>query len=178
MTWDLGYLGTYSRDRQLGLETRLIEPSRRWPAGRFVVAGPQFPPSIEWPANVERIIHLPPTRHAHFYSSQRFTLNLTRSAMVRAGYSPSVRLFEAAACGTPIISDAWDGLSDFLEPDEEILISSSAAETIAYLQDIPREEAVQIGARARARVLSAHTAVHRACELESYVAELRQRRVA
>ncbi len=178
MTWDLGYLGTYSRDRQLGLETRLIEPSRRWPAGRFVVAGPQFPPSIEWPANVERIIHLPPTRHALFYSSQRFTLNLTRSAMVRAGYSPSVRLFEAAACGTPIISDAWDGLSDFLEPDEEILISSSAAETIAYLQEIPREEAVQIGARARARVLGGHTAVHRACELESYVAELRQRRVA
>jgi spore maturation protein CgeB len=98
--------------------------------------------------------------------------------MVRAGYSPSVRLFEAAACGTPIITDPWDGLSDFLEPGEEILISTSAADTLSYLRDLPREEARQIGARARARVLRAHTSEHRACELESYVTELRRQRVA
>jgi spore maturation protein CgeB len=176
--WDLGYLGTYSRDRQLGLETRLLDAARLWPGGRFVVAGPQFPEDIAWPANVERIVHLPPAIHANFYSSQRFTLNLTRSAMVRAGYSPSVRLFEAAACGTPIISDPWDGLSEFFRPGEEILISASAADTLSYLRDLPRETARQIAAKARARVLTSHTSEHRALELESYVAELRRRRVA
>jgi spore maturation protein CgeB len=178
LAWDLGYLGTYSRDRQRGLETRLLDAARVWPEGRFVVAGPQFPDHISWPSNVERIVHLPPAIHANFYSSQRFTLNLTRSAMVRAGYSPSVRLFEAAACGTAIISDPWDGLSEFFTPGEEILISSSADDTLSYLRDLPREAARQIGARARARVLASHTSEHRARELESYVTELRRRQVA
>ena len=178
IAWDLGYLGTYSRDRQRGLETRLLDAARAWPEGRFVVAGPQFPDDISWPANVERIVHLPPAIHANFYSSQRFTLNLTRSAMVRAGYSPSVRLFEAAACGTPIISDPWDGLSEFFKLGEEILISSSAADTLSYLRDLPREAAREIGARARARVLTSHTSDHRASELESYVTELRRQQVA
>jgi spore maturation protein CgeB len=124
--WDFGYLGTYSRDRQLGLETRLLESARRWPSGRFVVAGPQFPEEILWPANVERIIHLAPAEHPRFYNAQRFTLNLTRSAMVRAGYSPSVRLFEAAACATPIISDSWNGS---IQPDAgRMYYANSAAE--------------------------------------------------
>jgi spore maturation protein CgeB len=178
VSWDLGYLGTYSRDRQRGLELRLLDAARAWPDGKFVVAGPQFPEDIAWPGNVERIVHLPPDSHAKFYNSQRFTLNLTRSAMVRAGHSPSVRLFEAAACGTPIISDPWDGLSEFFTPGEEILISASASETLSFLRDLPCDAARQIAARARARVLAAHTCDHRACELESYVTELRRQRVA
>ena len=177
-SWDLGYLGTYSRDRQRALEVRLLEAARAWPEGRFVVAGPQFPEDISWPGNVQRIVHLPPAVHAEFYSSQRFTLNLTRSAMVRTGYSPSVRLFEAAACGTPIISDPWDGLSEFFRLGDEILISESADDTLSYLWDLPPEAASKIGARARARVLSSHTSEHRARELESYVSELRRLRVA
>jgi spore maturation protein CgeB len=176
--WDLGYLGTYSDDRQPGLEIRLLEPARRWSAGRFVVAGAQFPTSLRWPPNVDRIVHLSPPEHARFYAAQRFTLNLTRSAMVRAGYSPSVRLFEAAACGTPIISDWWEGLADVFLPGEEILMAASASETLAYLHEMSTETARQVGARARARVLGAHTSAHRALELESYVAELRQRCVA
>jgi spore maturation protein CgeB len=176
--WDLGYLGTYSRDRQLGLETRLLEPAREWPAGRFVVAGPQFPEEILWPSNVERIIHLAPAEHPRFYNAQRFTLNLTRSAMVRAGYSPSVRLFEAAACATPIISDPWDGLDEFFKAGEEILIARSAEETLSYVRSVGAETAAAIGARARARVLASHTARHRACELESYVAAGRSERTS
>jgi spore maturation protein CgeB len=178
VVWDLGYLGTYSRDRQLGLETRLLEPARLWPAGRFVVAGPQFPEEILWPANVERIIHLAPAEHPRFYNAQRFTLNLTRSAMVRAGYSPSVRLFEAAACATPIISDPWSGLHEFFTAGDEILITTSAEQTLTYLRTLGRDAAAAIGARARARVLSAHTAKHRACELESYVAAHRSDRAS
>jgi spore maturation protein CgeB len=178
VVWDLGYLGTYSRDRQLGLETRLLEPARQWPSGRFVVAGPQFPEEILWPPNVERIVHLSPSEHPWFYNAQRFTLNLTRSAMVRAGYSPSVRLFEAAACATPIISDSWNGLEQFFEADKEILITTSAEETLSHLRTLGPDAAAAIGARARARVLASHTAKHRACELESYVAALRADRAA
>src|SRR5207248_3653030 len=103
-------------------------PARRWSDGSFVVAGSKFPNAIRWPANVERIDHLSPPLHARFYSAQRFTLNLTRTAMVSAGYSPSVRLFEAAACATPIISDWWEGIREFFEPDRDILISQAAAD--------------------------------------------------
>src|SRR5581483_8750947 len=123
--WLLGYMGTYSPDRQRALEAILLDPARRLPEAGFAVAGPQYPAGISWPGNVERIEHLPPAAHRAFYNAQKFTLNITRADMVRAGYSPSVRLFEAAACGTPIISDDWRGLETFFTPGEEILVSNS-----------------------------------------------------
>ncbi|HET7896818.1 MAG TPA: glycosyltransferase, partial [Flavisolibacter sp.] len=139
--------------------------------GRFVVAGPQYPASIEWPQNVQRIEHLPPSEHRRFYNSQRFTLNITRADMIKAGYAPSVRLFEAAACGTPIISDYWDGICSIFETGTEILIAKSAADTLRYLSEISEEERKAIGERARKKVLSQHTAEHRATELENYYKE-------
>jgi len=173
LRWDLGYLGTYSEDRQPPLDRLLLEAARRWPEGEFVVAGPQYPETIFWPANVQRIQHLPPGEHREFYNRQRFTLNVTRADMIRAGYSPSVRLFEAAACGVPIISDSWDGLETFFVPGREILISRSAEETLSYLRNLPEEERCAIGERARRRVLTAHTAARRAEELEGYLHEIR-----
>ncbi|MBW3600084.1 MAG: glycosyltransferase, partial [Planctomycetes bacterium] len=167
--WDLGYLGTYSEDRQPTLDRLLLEPARRMPQGSFVVAGPQYPASIEWPANVERLDHVPPDRHPAFYAGQRFTLNVTRGEMIVAGYSPSIRLFEAAACGSPIISDIWEGLETFFALGEEILIAASPEQTLRYLTEIPEEERRRIGGRARARVLEHHTAAHRVRELEQYV---------
>jgi spore maturation protein CgeB len=166
--WDLGYLGTYSDDRQPALDRLMLEPARRWPAGRFVVAGPQYPSSIPWPANVQRIEHLPPQQHRGFYNAQSFTLNITRADMVRAGYSPSVRLFEAAACGVPIISDWRDGLDTFFEPGDQILIAHTPDDTLRFLRDIAPAQRYQIGSRARQRVISAHTAAHRARQLEQY----------
>lgn len=118
LTWDLGYLGTFSPDRQPTLERLLFEPARKLPEMRFVVAGPQYPDNTDWPANVQHIEHLPPSEHASFYSRQRFTLNVTRADMIAAGWSPSVRLFEAAACRTAIISDHWPGIETFSRPDE------------------------------------------------------------
>lgn len=170
--WDLGYLGTYSPDRQPVLNNLMLECARKWNNGRFVTAGPQYPQGIKWPDNVERIDHIPPSEHRVFYNSQRFTLNVTRAEMARVGYCPSVRLFEAAACGIPIISDRWDGLDTIFEPDSEILISRSPFDTLRYLQEMSDEERCAIGERARARVLAEHTADHRAEELESYVMEL------
>ena len=171
LQWHLGYLGTYSPDRQPALNLRLVEPARKWSGGRFVVAGPQFPEELQWPSNVDRIEHLSPPDHPSFYCAQRFTLNVTRSAMVDAGYSPSVRLFEAAACGTPIISDEWTGLGEFFAPGVEILVTRSADETLEYVRDLPDADREAIAARARQRVLSAHTAAHRASELEQHLAD-------
>ncbi|HYK20857.1 MAG TPA: glycosyltransferase [Pyrinomonadaceae bacterium] len=172
--WDLGYMGTYSVDRQPPLNELLIEPARRSRKLRCVVVGPLYPTELEWPANVERIEHLAPSGHRPFYSSQRFTLNLTRADMRAAGYSPSVRIFEAAACGTPIISDYWPGLETFFELDKEILTASSAGEVLHYLSEIDEDQRRAIGERARVRVLASHTSEQRAIELEGYVAEVRQ----
>jgi spore maturation protein CgeB len=167
--WDLGYLGTYSPDRQPALESLLLEPARRWTQGRFVVAGPLYPSPRAWPANVQRIEHLPPAEHRAFYSAQRFTLNITRADMVRAGYSPSIRLFEAAACATPIISDYWPGLETLFTPGEEILIVDAPEEAVYYLRELPESDLVALGRRARSRVLAEHTTAHRAAELEAYI---------
>jgi spore maturation protein CgeB len=167
---DLGYLGTYSEDRQPILDRLMLEAARRFPEGRFLVAGPQYPDTLVWPPNVSRVTHLSPEHHRHFYNTLRYTLNITRRDMVAAGYSPSVRLFEAAACGTPIISDTWKGLDRFFMPGAEILLSRNANQTIAYLRDIPEAGRRDIGLRARARVLGAHTAAHRAVEFEEAIA--------
>jgi spore maturation protein CgeB len=169
--WDLGYLGTYSNDRQPSLTQLMLQPARNLRNQRFVVAGPQYPDDIAWPANVERITHLPPREHRGFYNAQRYTLNLTRADMIRAGWSPSVRLFEAAACATPIISDWWDGIDAFFEPGFEILIARSARDTAEYLHDVSDDDRKALGARARARVMARHTAAHRAEEFEQYARE-------
>jgi spore maturation protein CgeB len=173
--WDLGYMGTYSDDRQPGLRALMLQPARMWVEGRFAVAGPQYPKSIRWPRNVHRIEHLPPSRHRRFYNAQRFTLNLTRADMVAAGFSPSVRLFEAAACGTPIVSDYWEGIETLFEPGREILIARSPEDVLGWVRDLPESERLALGERALSRVLSEHTAAHRAAELESYALEVLSR---
>lgn len=165
---DLGYMGTYSDDRQPALEQLLLAPARHWRPGRFMVAGPQYPGHLRWPANVRRIEHLGPAEHLRFYAQQRFTLNLTRADMIAAGWSPSVRLFEAAACGTPIISDAWDGLETLFEPGREILIARSGEDVLRWLREMPETRRRSIGEAARWRVLREHTAGHRAQSLERY----------
>jgi spore maturation protein CgeB len=172
LAWDLGYMGTYSVDRQRSVDELLLQPARQCPGARFIVAGPQYPANIAWPANVEHRPHLPPAQHREFYNRQRFTLNITRADMIQAGWSPSVRLFEAAACGTPIISDRWAGLDSLFAPGREILLASRADQVRAVLRDFGEEERLELAARARARILAEHTAAHRAEQLEGYALEL------
>lgn len=167
--WDLSYLGTYSDDRQPALQRLLLEPARRLPQMKFCVAGPQYPDAIDWPANVERIEHLPPAEHPRFYAASRYTLNVTRADMIAAGWSPSVRLFEAAACASPVISDSWNGLDSLFEPGREIILAQSSEDVIGRLQS--KADPSAIGRAARDRVLAGHTAAHRACELESHIEE-------
>lgn len=163
---DLSYMGTYAPDRQPKIEELLCRPARLLPGRNFIVAGPQYPKSVKWPKNVRRITHLNPRWHARFYSSSRLTLNVTRRDMVLAGYSPSVRLFEAAACAATIVSDSWPGLDTFFTPGEEILLPVSAADVTRYIADTDDTELRRIGARAQQRVLSEHTSEARACQFE------------
>lgn len=170
--WDLGYLGGYSAESQSGLEALMLAPARALRARRFVVAGAQYPEGMSWPANVAHIQHVAPGRHPVFYGAQRFTLNLTRAAMREAGWSPSVRLFQAAACGTAIISDYWPGLEDYFTPEREILIARSADDVLRALIETGIETRLALAARARQRVMREHTAAQRIDLLERELYEL------
>ncbi|HEY0970189.1 MAG TPA: glycosyltransferase [Gemmatimonadales bacterium] len=173
--WELGYMGTYSNDRQPTVDALLVEPARALPERRFIVAGPMYPDTIRWPGNVERVVHLPPREHRDFYNGQRWTLNVTRADMIAAGWSPSVRLFEAAACATPIISDRWAGIETLFEPGSEIVLADVSADVLRALRETQEDERRRIGERARERVLAEHTAAHRAEQLEAYALELLSR---
>jgi spore maturation protein CgeB len=166
---ELAYMGTYAPDRQPVVERFLIDVARRLPGSRFLVAGPQYPPEIRWPPNVELIPHLPPSRHAAFYSSARWQLNATRADMIEAGWSPSVRLFEAGAVGATILSDRWAGLEALFRPGREILLPATTEEVVDLLTATPEEERLAIGAAMRRRILAEHTSSRRAAELEGYL---------
>jgi spore maturation protein CgeB len=166
---DLSYLGTYAADRQAKLTRFISGTAALLPESRFLVAGPQYPSEVAWGPNVDRIIHVSPSDHPAFYSSSRFTLNLTRADMVAAGYSPSVRLFEASACGAAILSDGWDGLDEFLTPGEEVLLPHDEYEAASILKYCSEQERTRLGQRARERILSEHTACHRAVQFENVV---------
>jgi spore maturation protein CgeB len=166
--WDMAYLGTYAPDRQPKVDRLFLDVARQFPSRRFAIAGPQYPESIQWPGNVEHIDHLPATDHRRFYNSQAFTLNLTRRDMVKAGYSPSVRLFEAAACGVPILTDAWPGLERFFQLRSEVLPVRDTADVISHFK-MPDERRLQIGENARRRTLRFHTAAVRAQQFEEYL---------
>jgi spore maturation protein CgeB len=161
----LGYMGTYAADRQPRLEALLIDTARQRPADRFMIAGPQYPP-MDLPSNVAHTLHLYPREHPSFYSSNIATLNLTRDAMRRYGWSPASRLFEAAACGACIISDRWAGLDNLLEPDTEVLLADTRDDVEAHLNALTPERRTAIGDAARERVLREHTFARRAEQVE------------
>jgi spore maturation protein CgeB len=161
---DLSYLGTYSQDRQDGLRKLLLEPAAKLSDKKFVIAGAMYPEVNRWPPNVRYYEHIAPPEHPAFYSSSLLTLNVTRTSMAETGYCPSGRLFEAAACGTCVLSDWWDGLDLFFEPGEEILIATSESGAVDSIST-DASALSAIGSKARARVLDCHTADIRARRL-------------
>ena len=168
---DLSYIGTYAADRQAALEELLLRPARLRPGHRFVIAGSQYPADFPWEPNIFYVSHLPPADHPSFYCSSALTLNITRGPMATMGYCPSGRLFEAAACGTPILTDRWEGLDAFFEPGREILVASSTADALRAL-DMRGGELAAIGRAARERTLACHTAQVRAAELETVLEQV------
>jgi spore maturation protein CgeB len=168
----LSYLGTYAADRQAALQDLLIEPARLRPERTFLIGGAQYPADFPWTDNIRFVRHMPPSEHAAFFSSSRLTLSVTRRAMAQNGHCPSGRLFEAAACGTPVLSDWWEGLDAFLAPGHEILVARSTQEALAAL-DLEDAQLARIARDARDRVLAEHTSDHRAAELERLLEDAR-----
>jgi spore maturation protein CgeB len=161
---DLSYLGTYSPDRQAGLKALFVAPARRRPQRRFLIGGAQYPQDFPWSPNVYFVRHLPPSEHPAFFCSSRLTLNVTRAAMAEMGWCPSGRLFEAAACGTPVLTDCWEGLDHFFTPGTEVIAACRGDDALAAL-DCDDAELARIGRAARDRTLSEHTSERRADEL-------------
>lgn len=168
---DLSYLGTYAADRQLMLEELFVEPARRLPEMRFVIGGAQYPDSFPWTANTYFVRHMPPPEHPAFFCSSRLTLNVTRRSMASYGHCPSGRLFEAAACGVPVVSDAWEGLESFFVPGEEILLAERADDVLEALR-MDADNLARVARRARERTLEEHSAEARAAYLEQVCASL------
>jgi spore maturation protein CgeB len=160
------YLGTYAADRQDMLERLFLEPARRMPERRFLLGGSLYPDDMvrAWPANVAYRAHVPPPEHPAFYGAAGLTISVTRAAMARMGYCPSGRLFEAAACSVPVLSDWWEGLEQFFEPGREIFVGRSTEEALEALRR-PASDLARIGSAARQRVLAEHSAEARAREL-------------
>jgi spore maturation protein CgeB len=170
---DLSYLGTYAADRQAALERLFVEPARLRPERRFLIGGAQYPQDFPWTDNIFFVRHMPPHEHPAFFSSGRLTLNVTREAMAAMGWCPSGRLFEAAACGVPILTDTWEGLEAFFEPGSEILTAATTEDALAAI-DLPDDELKRIARAARERVLAEHTSERRAVEFERLVSGARQ----
>jgi spore maturation protein CgeB len=161
---DLSYLGTFAQDRQAALEALFLAPAGRTPERRFLIGGTQYPADFPWHPNLYFVRHLPPSEHPAFFSSSRLTLNITRAAMRKMGWCPSGRLFEAAACGVPVISDTWDGIETFYAPGREVLLAETAQDVLQAL-DMDDAQLRRIGTAARERTLAEHTSAHRAREL-------------
>lgn len=166
---DLGYMGTYAESRQAVIDRLLVEVAQRLPGRSFLVAGPQYPPEIEWPSNVRLIPHLPPAKHAAFYSSVRWQLNATRAEMAAAGWSPSVRLFEAGAVGAAVISDRWEGIDTLFTPEREIALPECAEQVMALIEQTDEQERIEMGRAMRRRILNEHTAEIRAAQFEEFL---------
>ena len=162
----LGYLGTFASDRQPPLERLLLEPARQRVGEDFLIVGSLYPTDMHWPINVRRMEHLEPRRHPAFYSANRLTLSVTRAAMREWGYTPSGRLFEASACGTPVLTDSFPGLAEFFTPGEEILVADTTEQALTAL-DLSDIELERIGEAGRARTLAQHTGEARAQQLVS-----------
>jgi spore maturation protein CgeB len=169
---DLSCMATYASDRQHKMDQLFLEPARRNPQKQFMLAGPLYPGDWQWPPNIRRREHVAPQAHAAFYSSSRITLNVTREEMARNGWCPSGRFFEAAACGTPVLSDWWEGLDWFFDVVHDIRVVARA-EQVEQALKLPDAELRALAAHARERTLDDHTGQVRARQLLQYLEEAR-----
>jgi len=167
---DLSYLGTYAAERQAALERLFLAPARSRPDLSFAIGGSQYPNDFAWAPNIKYLWHVPPYEHAAFFCSSRLNLNVTRAPMAAMGFCPSGRLFEAAACGAALITDAWPGLSQFYEPGDELLVAHDTQEVLDALT-LSDAELTAMSRRARERTLAQHTVEIRARQLIDHLCD-------
>ena len=171
---EFSYMGTYSPDRQHKLDALFFDAARKFPERKFLVVGSLFPDGLDWPQNVWYQPHLAPGDHPAFYSSSRATLNITRGEMAAYGHCPSGRFFEAAACGTPLITDHFPGLEEFFDPYSEVIVARETNDVVFALQ-LPDFDLQRIAAAARERTLDQHTGTVRARQMLAAFENARRR---
>lgn len=163
---DLGFLGNRLPDREARVAEFFLTPARFLPDARFLLGGAGWEPQ-HLPENVTALGHVGTNDHNAFNCSPRAVLNINRDSMARYGFSPPTRIFEAAGAGACIISDAWAGIDQFLEPGREILVARDGGEVVEILAGLTLERAREIGRAALARVRAEHTYDQRAQQVEA-----------
>ncbi len=169
---DLGFLGNRLPDREARVEAFFLEPAARLPERRFLLGGAGWGDKA-LPGNVGYLGHVPTAAHNAFNATPMAVLNVNRDSMAATGFSPPTRVFEAAGAGACLITDAWEGLAQFLAPGDEVLVARDGAEVAEILAGLTRPRAAEIGARALARVVSEHTYASRAAEADAVFRRLR-----
>ena len=167
---DLALLANRLPDREARIERFFLEPAASLPERRFLLGGNGWQDRAV-PANVRRIGHVPTSDHNALNCSALAVLNVARDSMASVGFSPATRVFEAAGAGACLITDAWEGIALFLEPDREILVARDGQDVAGHLASLTPERARLIGDRARARILAGHTYDQRARLLERVLGE-------
>ena len=165
---DLGFLANRLPDREARVDAFFFEAARRLPEKNFLLGGNGWH-GREMPGNVRALGHVPTREHNAFNATPGAVLNVARDSMAAVGYSPATRVFEAAGAGACLITDAWEGIELFLEPDEEILVARDGAEVAEHVRTLTPERASEIGRRALARVLAEHTYDRRAEQVERLI---------
>jgi len=135
------------------------------PDRRFLLAGSGWENRL-LPPNVRLIGHVSTNDHNALNSSPLAVLNVLRESMAANGWSPATRVFEAVGAGACLVSDAWDGIDDFLDPSGEVLVAANGDEVASHLEELTPARARRIGEAARRRVLAEHTYAHRAAQVE------------
>lgn len=162
---DLSFLGNRLPDREARVGRFFFEAARQAPEFDYLLGGSGWD-DVELTSNVKRLGHVSTRDHNAVNCSARMVLNVNRDSMVRFGWSPPTRVFEAAGAGACLITDAWEGIEMFLEPGSEVLVADSPEQVNDYLRTIGPVQSRQIGERARERLLGEHTYAHRALQLE------------
>lgn len=175
---DLGFLGNRMPDREMRVWEFFFHPARTMKDKRFLIGGSGWDQNVPEEQNIKYLGHVYTRDHNAFNCTPRSVLNITRDSMVRFGFSPPTRVFEAAGAGACLITDAWEGIEVFLEPGKECLVAGSGDEVIEILEDLDDERARSIGNAALERVLSEHTYSHRAAELDALLDEARSKAAA
>lgn len=165
---ELAFLGNRLPDREARVDEFFFRPAAQLPAHHFLLAGSGWAEKAK-PPNVAYVDHLFTADHNAFNSSPKAVLNVTRESMVRYGFSPATRVFEAAGSAACIITDAWLGIGQFFEPGREILVANSGDEVAGYVRSLTASSAAKIGQAAMQRVLAEHTYAHRATQVDAFL---------
>jgi spore maturation protein CgeB len=171
---DLAFLGNRLPDREARVEEFFFRAAHALPRRRFLLGGSGWKDRVRRAPNVRYLGHVAPGEHNALNRSALAVLNVSRDSMAANGWSPATRVFEAAGVGACLITDAWEGIGDFLEPGQEVLVAADGADVAAHVRDLDVRRARTIGVAAHERMLGAHTYAHRARQFDAVLRQARR----